>query len=213
MFNKTFIVAVSLSLCLVKSDTIFYDSMDNAVVTGWSFVGSYLAPTNSGSCPNGGYCTQLTSGSTTPMMRRTFNITGLYSLTFQYDIHCQSYCRVRYKYDNQANYLTLYSTTAGDTTKTSTLAKRCNASSVYVEFYGGTTSDSVWVDNFYLNAETTPPTETSSSAIFYDSMDNAVVTGWSFVGSYLAPTNSGSCPNGGYCTQLTWTSSTIPKMH
>eukprot|EP01084_Bolivina_argentea_P302672 522471_1 len=186
------------------STIIFYDSMDNAVVTGWSFDGSYLAPTNSGSCPNGGFCTRIYSSSA--KMYRTFtNIHDLQSLQIRYDIRC-GYCTVQYKYDNHVNYITLYSrssssyyTTRG---KSHTLHCPTGATTLTVRFVLSHSSYYVWIDNFYFNAEPAVPKTYSPPIIYYDSMDNAVVTGWLFDGSYLAPTNSGNCPNGGFCTRL-----------
>eukprot|EP01084_Bolivina_argentea_P082869 150047_1 len=126
------ITLLMLFILLCNSmDIIFYDSMDNAQATGWSFSGSkYQAPTNScpGSqtkygypyscfCPNGGYCSRIYGDvafqndyDIGTMMYKSFDISDLASVHIRYDLSSSRYgYRVQYKYNNQKNYITVHS--------------------------------------------------------------------------------------------------------
>eukprot|EP01084_Bolivina_argentea_P227873 384946_1 len=154
------ILFVAIHLC--KSIDIFYDTMDNAVVTGWSFSGSnYLAPTNDDYCPNGGYCTFIYVP--TNMYRTFINIDQYISFQIKYDLRYHTYFTigVRYKYNNHANYIILleYSTTQSSppyklSSKTHTLGAPTGATSVTFEFYGYG-----YIDNFYFIGSTATPTK------------------------------------------------------
>eukprot|EP01083_Nonionella_stella_P103593 295931_1 len=147
--------------------------MDNAVVTGWYFSGAYLTPTNSGYCPNGGYCTKI--GDDT-YMSRTFSIDKYSDIYLKFDIACRRYCFVYYQYNNHNNWILLWDVFANSRINKTTpsFSAPMGATSVTVRIntarvsgcstcYSGSSSDG-FIDNFYLFVTTAAPTSTPTFA-------------------------------------------------
>eukprot|EP01084_Bolivina_argentea_P056668 103646_1 len=170
------ILFLSFYIQMIKSYTIFYDSMDNAVATGWSFskytstghcgnIDWYFSPTNSTSCPTGGYCTRLRN---TKMTKTFTGIGALTSLQIKYDV--RGWRDVLYKYNNQASWVDLFPVNEG--TNIMTLAEPTGATSVQIQLISHcwemnsspyyVTGDGYW-DNFYLMATSSAPTKSTKS--------------------------------------------------
>eukprot|EP01083_Nonionella_stella_P263749 895592_1 len=172
-FILSLLFVIQLNIKLFKSIEIFYDSMDNAVATGWSFSNDrYNSPTNDEDCPNGGYCTEIWDAT----MTRTFtNIDSYISFQIQYDMsyHLNGGVIVRYKYNNHANYVyfmkefALISQSRLTATYLNTLAAPVGATSVTFWFYRTSnfqTEYNIYLDNFYFIGTTAAPSNNPTKA-------------------------------------------------
>eukprot|EP01084_Bolivina_argentea_P227258 383828_1 len=165
MFINTTLILVLLCSYLSHSWTIFYDSMDNAVATGWTFTkkyngGYYTAPTNDAKCPKGGFCTFLRGYE----MKKTFNIENLAPLSISYNFRTNG-GEVLYKYNNQGSWVKLFDDDIPGCdalyTGSHSLANPVGATTVTVILRSptatcGTCCAKVWADNFRLSS--TAPT-------------------------------------------------------
>eukprot|EP01083_Nonionella_stella_P103595 295939_1 len=140
--------------------------MDCAVGTGWYFSGGFLAPTNSGYCPNGGYCTKIYYNT---YMSRAFSIDRYSDIYLKFDIKCHYDCDVYYKYNNHDNWIKVWYSDVAGTWKnaiTTTLSAPMGATSVTIRVNAVSTRyvRYVWIDNFYVFVTTTAPTPSPSES-------------------------------------------------
>eukprot|EP01083_Nonionella_stella_P222923 795024_1 len=142
--------------------------MDNAVVTGWYFSGTYLSPTNDAYCPDGGYCTFT---ETNTYMSRTFSIDKYSDIYLKFDIKCERNCYVYYQYNNHDNWVLLWEGYCSNRINktTTSFSAPMGATSVTVRINGVREeccccSAGVFIDNFYLFVTTAAPTSTPTFA-------------------------------------------------
>eukprot|EP01084_Bolivina_argentea_P243206 407760_1 len=188
IFDIIFILSIHSQFKGSKSETLYYDNMNNAVATGWTFANNEYQNWNNefeSFCPGYGdvqwskniKCICIWGENT--MYRTLTNFSGYETVKIQVDIgYKKCGVKVHYKYNNNANWILLVQKDTSASgfdfwrrvkNQQSTLASPTGATSVQFKFHVKDScaisngikynNPSICVDNFYLFGETATPTE------------------------------------------------------